>query len=44
MKFLLVLFGILSAETGLVDFGNGVWISSYATSDNQDGFFELKRL
>ena len=44
MKFLPVLFGILVAESGIADFENGVWTSAYATSDNQDGFFVLKRL
>ena len=43
MKFLPVLFGILVAETGIADFENGVWTNGYATSDNQDGFFLLKR-
>jgi len=43
MKFLPVLFGILVAETGIADFENGVWTNGYATSDNQDGFFILKR-
>ena len=44
MKFLPILFGILVAESGIADFENGVWTSGYATSDNQDGFFVLKRL
>ena len=44
MKFLPILFGILVAESGIADFENGVWTSAYATSDNQDGFFVLKRL
>ena len=44
MKFLPVLLGILVAETGIADFENGVWTNGYASSDNQDGFFVLKRL
>ena len=43
MKVLYTLLAFIGAETGIVDFENGAWNNGFASSDNDDGFFILKR-